>query len=250
MEKKNYSGVFSIVFAICLLLLLLWKIGTLNFASGVISKIFSTPRASGVFQLSQNKDMDLVKLSNDLNLVKLEKDNMALRGQFASSNPPPSNLLPAKIIGAPTFIPTVTLPDFFIIDKGTSDGIRVGDGVVSQNNLVGKITQANSFSSKVTLVVSQSVSFTGKLESGTVGVVKGVGNGLEFDNILLSENLSKGMLVLTKGDQDISGLGTPPDLIVGKIVSIDRDPSALFQRAQVESLVDFTKINMVFVVIR
>jgi cell shape-determining protein MreC len=57
-------------------------------------------------------------------------------------------------------------------------------------------------------------------------------------------------LVLTNGDVGLNGSGFPPDLIVGKITSIEKKPSALFQKAEVESFLDFSKITAVFVIIK
>jgi rod shape-determining protein MreC len=250
MEKKNYSSVFSIIIAVCILLLILWKVGALDFVSGLVLRIASPVTGFGISHISGSKNLDLLKISKDLDFIKLQKDNQALRDQFAVSSPIPSSLLPAKIIGSPTFIPTITLPDFFILDKGERDGVRRGDGVVFGNNLVGQISDTNSFSSKVILSVNKSTSLTGKLPSGAVGVVKGVGEDLEIDNVLASESLDRDMVVLTKGSENLSGVGIPPDLIIGKIISVNHDPSALFQKAKIQSLVDFTKIDMVFIVVK
>lgn len=71
-----------------------------------------------------------------------------------------------------------------------------------------------------------------------------------LDNVLLSETLKVGDVVLTNGDIDQNGKGLPPDLIVGKITSVDKNPSALFQKADVVSFVDFSKLSTLFVQIQ
>jgi rod shape-determining protein MreC len=72
--------------------------------------------------------------------------------------------------------------------------------------------------------------------------------GEERHNVVLSEKLEKDDLVRTKGDVDERGQGFPPDLIVGKIISVNKQPSALFQSAEVKSLVDFSRLSTVFVI--
>ena len=67
-------------------------------------------------------------------------------------------------------------------------------------------------------------------------------------NVVLSDKLTVSDLVLTKGDIDL-GRGYPPDLIVGKIVSVDKKASSLFQSAQVISLVDITRVPIVFIIL-
>jgi rod shape-determining protein MreC len=137
-----------------------------------------------------------------------------------------------------------------ILDRGEEDGIKKGQAVVLFDNLVGEIDHVVKDASRVILATSSEVSFTGRLENGAIGVVKGMGNTIEIDNILLSEDIRKDSLVYTRGDEDLSGAGIPPDLVVGKIVSIEKNPSALFQKAQIKSEINFSKLAMVFVVVK
>lgn len=172
---------------------------------------------------------------------ELESENRALHDQFEATNPSPTQLLPAQVIGMDA--------DQIVIDKGNSDHVRVGDIIVSKDNLVGKIVTASQHLSVVSLVTSQQTSFTAK-EAGndTPGVVKGLGDGaLIFGNVVLSDKLDNNSLVVTKGDVDGQGNGFPPDLVVGKIISVNKQPSALFQVAEVRSLVDFSKLSVVFI---
>ena len=74
-------------------------------------------------------------------------------------------------------------------------------------------------------------------------------DGMILDSQLATtyEKLEKDDFVLTKGDVDSEGHGIPADLVIGKIVSVNKKASNLFQSASVQSLVDFSKLNMVFV---
>lgn len=181
---------------------------------------------------------------------KLEEDNKALRDQFQTANPRSANLVPAQIVGAPGFIPGISVPEMLILNRGENDGVRVGNAVIVKDNLVGKVVKTSAFLSSVVLITNSSSSFTAKtLETNTSGVAKGQGGGeLVLDNVLLSENLKNGDVVLTKGDVNEEGAGFPPNLIVGKITSVSKKASDLFQKAEVTSLVDFVKINDVFII--
>jgi rod shape-determining protein MreC len=182
---------------------------------------------------------------------ELEKENQALRDQFHTTNPPPSKLLPATIVGMTGFIPGESSVDEMIIDKGRSDGVKAGNVVVVKDNLIGRIVQTSEHLSIVHMVTHDGISFTAKtMHTSALGVIKGKGGGeVLLDNVVLSDKLEKNDLVMTKGDIDDKGLGYPPDLIVGKIVSVNKKASNLFQTAEVESLIDFSKLSMVFVVI-
>ena len=88
------------------------------------------------------------------------------------------------------------------------------------------------------------------METNASGVIKGEGgDGMILDEVLLSDSLKKDDLVLTKGNQDLSGVGFPPGLAVGKIASISKNASDLFQKAEVKSSLDFTKLDKVFIVV-
>ena len=195
---------------------------------------------------NQNLRKELIDQNN------LVSENKALKDQFAASNSNSLNLLPAEVIGAPGFLPGVSLPDYLIIDKGSSQGVLVGSTIVVGNNLVGQVVQVWGDFSKVELVNNQNSTFTATTlasSSQALGIIRGQGNGsLIFDNVLLSASLKKDDLVITKGDKNEKGFGYPPDLVVGKVISVEKKPSDLFQRAAVGSLVDFVNLKTVFVI--
>jgi rod shape-determining protein MreC len=194
------------------------------------------------------EEANLELLSQIVSLEKLKKENAALSDQFRTSYPQSLQLLEADVIGVPAFIPGVSVPDVFILNKGAKDNVKEGCAVVIKDNLVGVISNVSDNLSKVNLVNNPSFSFTVKTQNGAVGVIKNTG-ALTLDNILLSENIAVGEFILTKGDINSDGVGIPQDLVVGKIISVEKNPSSLFQRAKVESFVNFGNLFTVFVYI-
>jgi rod shape-determining protein MreC len=263
MQKKSFASYFLVFFVSSLLLIGVSKIGFLNPVDAILKNIFSPVQALtyGVFTkitgFGQDTEVKSLKIQNFLltqKLVdqnKLIGDNKALRDQFQTENPKSTNLMPADVVGAPGFIPGFSLPEILILNRGTSDGIKVGNAVVYQNNLIGKITNADGNLSSVTLVTNSSSQFIAEtLGTKAQGIIKGQGGGeLIFDNVVLSDNLRKDDLVLTRGDVNPQNSGFPPNLTVGKIVSVSKNSSDLFQKAEVKTLVDFSNLEKVFVVI-
>lgn len=195
------------------------------------------------------KEQNLILQKKLVDQEKLIAENKALHDQFQVSNPRSLDLLIANVVGSPRFIPGVFSPEEFVIDRGGEDDVKVGSAVVFKDNLVGKIVKTSRFLSQVSLTTNPNLRFTAKTQKGVLGVVKGEGNGALFlDNVLLSDKLDKGELVLTSGDLKIDETGIPADIIVGKIVSVEANPSDLFQRAKLQVLMDFSKITKVFVV--
>ena len=81
------------------------------------------------------------------------------------------------------------------------------------------------------------------------GLIKGQGNGqIVLDNVLLSEKIENGDLVVTGGTKDIEGIGLPPDLVIGKIYALQKNPSALFQKAEVKSFIDSVQLSTLFII--
>ncbi len=181
---------------------------------------------------------------------RIEQDNAALRDQFQIGKIQAKHLLPAHIVGEPGFV--TDMIEHIIIDRGSDDGVKEGMVIVYKDNLLGKVIKTTSGFSQVAVISNDDISFSAKtLQTNALGVIKGQGSGtIIFDNILLNQTLKKNDLVVTNGDIDINGSGYPPDLIVGKVTGIQKIPSALFQKANISSLVDITKLSMVFVMIK
>jgi len=259
-RKENFFPIFFVVAFLCIIILILSLSGNLKFLSSFLEKgtsavqgitfhVFrSLPFISEDSKIKDLRDENLNLLSKIVDAEKLKRENQALSDQFQTSYPPSYKLLKADVIGAPGFVPGVSQPLNLILNKGSKDNLKVGLAVVVKNNLVGTIVSVSENLAKVNTINNPSSSFTSKAENGAEGIVKG-GASLTLSNVLLSENVKVSEIVLTYGDVDFNGIGIPADLVVGKIISVERNPSDLFQKAKLESFVDFGKLSTVFVYI-
>jgi len=265
MQKKKILPTLFFLSLVSAGIIFLSFLGKLSFLENSALSIFSPFQKAilRTFHIDLGKDSEPEELKKEnAQLLKklsdqalLESENKALRDQFEVEYPHSLDLLPAKVIGSPGFVPGVSEPSYLILDRGEKDGIRKGHAVISQTNLIGKITQTRSNVSKVELIQSRSSSFTAKAvsyEDGreVAGIIKGEGMDMVLGNVLLPETLKVGDVVLTKGDVDEKGAGFLPNLIVGKITSVEKKSSDFFQKAQVKSPVDFSKVSEVFVILR
>ena len=261
-KRQNLFYVFLIFLILSVFLFFIFNLPVLKPVTSAIQNIFSPVLSltynlsNSVFSFGSNPQIKILKEQN-LNLSKklvdqskISADNKALRDQFATSNPKPSMLLPADIISSPSFIPGVTLPEYFILDKGEKNGVKVGFAVVYKDNLVGKIIKVSDYSSKVILITNPRFSVTSQvLSNKALGIVKGQGGGeMILDNVVLSQIIKKDEFVVTRGDVNEQEIGILPNLIIGKIVSVNKNPSDLFQIAKVESSLDFTNLSKVFII--
>lgn len=260
-HREQFFLTFFLFLFFSLVVFAIGKTNAISEIRGTI-ELVTTPmlRATkSIFQLPKNffENSDLQKLQDEntklrkklIDQTELEKENSALKDQFKISYPKSTTLLEAKIIGSPGFLPGISPPSFLVIDKGAKDGILMGLAVVVKDTVIGKIIKVSSHVSVITLVSDVRSSFTAQVHSLALGVIKGEGGAeMVLENVLLSEELNIGDTVVTKGDVDQSGIGYPPNLIVGKITSIDKKPSSLFQTARVKSLLDFSALSTVFIV--
>lgn len=261
-NRKSFLYIFLAFFILSLIIFFLFKLPIFKPLNSLTQNIFSPIQSLtynisnstfGIFSNSTVKKLQDENLNLSKKFVdqkKIEADNKALRDQFAISYPKSTDLIRANVIGSPAFIPGISLPENFILNKGEKDGVRIGLAVVYKDNLVGRVTQVSSNLSKVSLITNSDFSITAQtIESEAAGVAKGQGGGdIILDNVLLSQTIKKDDFVITKGDADEKGNGLPKGLIIGKIASINKNPSDLFQIAKVKSLLDFTKLTTVYIV--
>lgn len=256
MPKRRLNPFFILLILVTLIIILLFKLGVINFASTIVQNTLAPVQATvrGLFV----KDVDPKETegfeyaSKLVDQQKLIEDNAALRNQFETTTVRSQTLLPAKIIGSPSFIPGLSIPETLILGVGRVDGVREGQAVVYKDNLVGIIEKSNENFSKVLLVNSPDFSLTVKtLKENASGVIKGSGGGqLILENVLLSQKLTENDLVVTRGSVNERGEGVLPDLIIGKITSVNKNASDLFQNAKVEPLVDSGTLATVFVIVK
>jgi rod shape-determining protein MreC len=262
-KRNNLFSYFLILLFLSIVVFAASKIGLLkpvdSLAKGILSPFQALTYGvySSITNFGSSSQMQELKVQNItltqklVNQNKLMADNKALRDQFQTQNPKSSSLIEADVIGAPGFVPGISVPETLILDRGENDGIKVGEAVIYENNLVGKVVKTSAFLSSIDLISNSSSTLTAKtLSTNALGVAKGQGGGgIILDNVVLSDTLQKGDVVLTKGDTDTHGIGIPPDLVIGEIASVSKFPSDLFQRASLTLKINLSKLNKVFVII-
>lgn len=134
-----------------------------------------------------------------------------------------------------------------LINAGFDQGVRVGMPVESARGLVGQVYRVTNNAALVVLVTETSSAIPVRLGSTrATGMLRGAGRGLmpTIDWIDLRHQVQVGELVTT------SGLGGkfPENLVIGRVVEVERNEAELFQRAVVQPAVDFSAVEIVFVI--
>jgi rod shape-determining protein MreC len=134
-----------------------------------------------------------------------------------------------------------------IIDKGSEDGVRVGMPVESARGFVGRVFRTTNHSAQVVLLTDNGSSVPARLSnSRAVGILHGggLGGAVSLDWIDLKYQVEVGEVVLT------SGLGGefPQDIVIGRVIEVERREAELFQRATVQPAVDFESLEIVSII--
>jgi rod shape-determining protein MreC len=154
--------------------------------------------------------------------------------------------------------------DVLLINKGQLAGIKRNFPVVLREGVVGRVQSVTATQSMVQLIVDRRHRFPvtlqrtrertqaqgtgGGLEIRTPdgGIVQGTGDSLRLERIRMLANVEKGERVVTSGLDGIF----PKGLLVGTVTAVNREKHELFQTAEIQPVVDFRKIEGVFVILK
>ena len=151
--------------------------------------------------------------------------------------------LPAQVIGedASSWSRTVT------IDKGTRSGLKAGLPVVAADGVVGRIIKVAANSSRVLLVTDASSAIGALVQrSRSRGVVHGLGDRLTLSYTRNAADIVVGDTLVTSG----MGGVFPKGLILGRIISVEKQPYGQFQKIEVAPAVNFSLLEEVLVMVR
>lgn len=135
---------------------------------------------------------------------------------------------------------------FVTIDRGSRDGLKVGQAALSNGIVVGTVSQVSASTAQVQLVSDPEFAITVRDEqTGALGVLHGqLGGGLEVDDIQQSDKVKPGDDIAT------SGLGgvVPSGLFIGPVQAVNGSSGGIFISAQVTPSVESERLRFVFVV--
>jgi rod shape-determining protein MreC len=211
-----------------------------------ISDFLTVPRDVAALR-QRNAELEAEIAQLQAQVIELQNkvaqtDTLAALVDFSRSNPT-NTYKAAAVIGRD---PSPFL-HYVIINRGSNDGIRRGMPVVTNQGLVGRVDAVIGGASRVQLITDPSSLVSVFLQNaGADAIMKGSVSGeLTLEMLSQDVKVQKDDVVLT------SGLGGeyPPDLLVGQVSSVRKRESDLFQEATVQSVVDFSRLEIVLVII-
>lgn len=140
----------------------------------------------------------------------------------------------------------------YIIDKGEDDGLQTGMAMMTEEGIVGQVTETAKTWSVVETLSSENISIhvTTSEDKSNSGILEGhIGSGqrqmAKISYLPMDSTIKEGDNVVT------SGLGKfyPPDIFVGKVVKVTEDKGNLMKTAIIETAVNFNDSRILYVIV-
>lgn len=206
---------------------------------GFTATIYSLRKISQENKMLHGQILDLQQQVVVFNQLRLENESLKKQLDFkATTN---LTLQPCTVLS----LNPQGLTDAVIISCGSGDGVREGQGIISEGYLVGKIIHVGSSTSTAFLLTNPQLSVDVKISrSSTEGLVTGsFGSGIVLSLLSQNADVKSGDIVATAG---INGF-IPKNILVGQVGQDLSDKNDLFKKTTLTSPINFNDISFVFV---
>lgn len=191
------------------------------------------------------------RLTTELACLKTEqytwkevaRENERLREILEFEKKFPLKLLPAQVIGREA----TNWNKVIFINKGSADGLKRNFPVITPDGLVGQLLELTPHQSKIMTILDSNSRVAAIIERNRIqGIIYGTNNlWCQLNYISLREEIQEGDLVISSGAGGIFPKGLP----IGKVSSVKKKETELFQNIEVEPLVNFSQLEEVMVII-
>lgn len=136
-----------------------------------------------------------------------------------------------------------------VIAAGSDQGIREDTPIVTQDGLVGRVTDVTGNAAHVTLLTDESSAVPARdQKTGATGLVRhGEGEGsLVLDYVPKETNVQEGDVIVTAGTQSKRYPSLfPGGIQIGVVTSVGQSDTALYKQIQINPFVDFSGLDAV-----
>ena len=182
--------------------------------------------------------------------AEINQENLRLKEQLGFSQSISYRHIPAKIIGRDPD----NLYSALVINKGSYAGIARDMAVIAWQGgsqaLVGKVIQARAFESLVIPLYDSGLLVASRFAASRYeGIIEGQGNPdvplrMRFIPKRARDDISRGDMVVSSG----MGGVYPPDINIGRISAISYHEYEITMEAELEPVIDFSRLEYVFVI--
>jgi rod shape-determining protein MreC len=210
-------------------------------------------QAIGEIDRMRSENADLRAANDRLTLENARLAEAAIAARQSATLEAAQRALAYRTIAAPVIArdPSGVLKTI-VIGAGTDEGVHVDQVVLSEQGVVGRVSETGTNYAKIVLITDSASSVSALVQqSRASGIVRGqYGDTLVMEWILQSDPVKKGDVIVTAG----LGLGDeirslyPKGLVIGTVVDVTKAEVSAYQRAVVAPAVDFRKLENVLVI--
>lgn len=170
-------------------------------------------------------------------------ENIQLRRMMNLKPTVSFSAVPADIVSKSIFRSN----NHFTLNVGSENGVDINDPVVSTTGVVGRIVLVDSHYSVAQLMISDEFKMAAKLQrTNAEGIIKWDGNDIQhviLNNIVQTTPVLKGEPVVTSAYSTYAPQGIP----IGIVDSVYKEPTNIFLKIRVKTVVDFSSLSFVYV---
>jgi rod shape-determining protein MreC len=198
---------------------------------------------------------DIASLRDENEALRLENEQLRTEvQQFSSIQAELDHLMEINDLEVAGDLPTVvariqspgssSYENVRFIDKGADDGISLGDAVVDEQGLVGRVDEVFSRSARVKLIVDPNVTVNVRDEiTNQTGLATGNTLGLILRVFGAEEPIREGNVVVTAGSR------FPPGIAVGTVSETATDDAGFGLVTDIRPAVNFSRLDFVKVIV-
>jgi len=140
-----------------------------------------------------------------------------------------------------------------VISAGSDSGIRRDTPIVTNDGLVGRVTDLNGGAAQVTLITDdESAVQASDQKTRAIGLVRlGQGQGqLILDRVAKNQNVEVGDVIVTAGTRSKQFPSLfPRGIPIGQVVSVGQTDTAPYKAIQIQPYVDFSSLDSVIALV-
>ena len=182
-----------------------------------------------------NQEITSLKQSiYDINILRIEDEAIISQYEY----------LDAKVINNST----EWLNNFITINKGTTNGIEPGMGVINQHGVIGKIQSVSKHYAVLASLLHNDVMISSKMKrTGTIGTINWAGNNPRIANLqYIPRHITpvKGDTITTSGYNAVF----PENIPIGVIEDFELKDDKNFYDITVRLQNDYTKLSFLYII--
>lgn len=260
-NTKKYTWVIAVI----VLLIFLHYIRILSPIERTVVKIFnpvlsSFYSAGSYFRITYNEQTDkrdFISTINELEssivnltvenarLKSLEEENQVLREYLKFSKENNTSFVLGSVV-AHKRLDSNNLDQNIIINKGLSDGVEIGAGVMSGGTIIGQVVESQSNLSEICLITNRNCKLAAKVQNTdkTSGIIRGeLGLTIKMEFIPQTDVIEIGDTVVTSGLEE----KIPRGLVIGEVTEVNKESNELWQSATIDPLINMDDLVIVSV---